>query len=91
MIYQLESDRRFPCRVRIGARVVGRVESEVQRWLADRIERYCAQASSPPVVFQHPWHFSAGTQEDRDDVARLDARRTREQSGVLRRRPLTSD
>ena len=90
MIYQLESNRRFPCRVRIGARAVGWVESEVQRWLADRIER-CRAQPSPPVVFQHPLHFSAGAQEDRDDVARLDARRTREQSGVLRRRPLTSD
>ena len=40
MIYQLESARRFPCRVRIGARAVGWVESEVQRWLADRVERY---------------------------------------------------
>jgi prophage regulatory protein len=42
MIYQLESTRRFPCRVRIGARAVGWVESEVQRWLADRVERYRA-------------------------------------------------
>ncbi len=42
MIYQLESARRFPCRVRIGARAVGWVESEVQRWLADRVERYRA-------------------------------------------------
>lgn len=91
MIYQLESKRRFPCRVRIGARAVGWVESEVQRWLADRIERYRAQTSSPPVVFQHPLHFSAGTHEDRDDVARLDARRTTEQSGILRRRPLSGN
>lgn len=30
MIYQLESDRRFPTRVRIGSRAVGWVESEVQ-------------------------------------------------------------
>ena len=42
MIYQLEADRRFPCRVRIGARAVGWVESEVQLWLADRVERYRA-------------------------------------------------
>jgi len=42
MIYQLESARRFPCRVRIGARAVGWVESEVQLWLADRVERYRA-------------------------------------------------
>lgn len=43
MIYQLESSRRFPARVRIGSRAVGWVESEVQLWLADRIERYRAR------------------------------------------------
>lgn len=42
MIYQLESERRFPARVRIGLRAVGWVESEVQLWLADRIEHYRA-------------------------------------------------
>jgi hypothetical protein len=30
MIYQLEAEHRFPTRVRIGLRAVGRVESEVQ-------------------------------------------------------------
>ena len=45
MIYQLESERRFPCRVRIGARAVGWVEAEVQSWLAGRIERH--RASGP--------------------------------------------
>ena len=45
MIYQLESERRFPCRVRIGARAVGWVEAEVQSWLAGRIEQY--RASGP--------------------------------------------
>jgi prophage regulatory protein len=39
MIYQLEAERRFPHRVRIGVRAVGWVESEVQAWLAIRIER----------------------------------------------------
>lgn len=42
MIYQLEAERRFPCRVRIGARAVGWVESEVQGWLAGRIQYYRA-------------------------------------------------
>ncbi|HWL64143.1 MAG TPA: AlpA family phage regulatory protein [Steroidobacteraceae bacterium] len=42
MIYQLESERRFPCRVRIGARAVGWVEAEVQGWLAGRIEHHRA-------------------------------------------------
>ncbi|MEO8313785.1 MAG: AlpA family transcriptional regulator [Pseudomonadota bacterium] len=42
MIYQLESERRFPCRVRIGARAVGWVEAEVQQWLASRLEHHRA-------------------------------------------------
>jgi len=48
MIYQLESERRFPCRVRIGARAVGWVEAEVQGWLAGRIERH--RASGPCIA-----------------------------------------
>lgn len=40
MIYQLEVERRFPSRVRIGLRAVGWVESEVQLWLASRIENH---------------------------------------------------
>jgi predicted DNA-binding transcriptional regulator AlpA len=40
MIYQLESEHRFPCRVRLGARAVGWVEAEVQSWLARRVEHY---------------------------------------------------
>ena len=39
MIYQLEAEQKFPHRVRIGLRAVGWVESEVQAWLAMRIER----------------------------------------------------
>lgn len=46
MIYQLESERRFPCRVRIGARAVGWVEAEVQLWLLGRIEQHRASMSS---------------------------------------------
>src|SRR5687767_3112388 len=38
VIYQLEADGKFPNRVRLGARSVGWVESEVQRWIAERIE-----------------------------------------------------
>jgi prophage regulatory protein len=44
MIYELEAERRFPTRVRIGLRAVGWVESEVQLWLASRIERHRARA-----------------------------------------------
>ncbi|MFT3906693.1 MAG: AlpA family phage regulatory protein [Steroidobacteraceae bacterium] len=42
MIYQLEAERRFPSRIRIGSRAVGWVDAEVQRWLALRIESYRA-------------------------------------------------
>ena len=38
MIYQLESEQRFPHRIKIGMRAVGWIESEVQAWLAQRIE-----------------------------------------------------
>lgn len=44
MIYQLEAERRFPARVRIGSRAVGWVNLEVQRWLASRIEHHRASA-----------------------------------------------
>ena len=37
MIYQLESDLRFPPRVKIGVRAVGWVDSEVHAWLIRRI------------------------------------------------------
>jgi prophage regulatory protein len=50
MIYQLEAEREFPSRVRIGLRAVGWVESEVQVWLANRLEKHRAQgngASAP--------------------------------------------
>jgi hypothetical protein len=43
MIYLLEAERRFPSRVRISLRAVGWVESEVQHWLASRIEQYRAR------------------------------------------------
>jgi prophage regulatory protein len=39
MIYQLEAERRFPCRIKLGLRAVGWIEGEVQKWLAIRIER----------------------------------------------------
>lgn len=46
MIYQLESQRRFPCRVRLGSRAVGWVEAEVQEWLAGRVEHFRARVDS---------------------------------------------
>jgi prophage regulatory protein len=37
MIYQMEAERRFPCRIKIGTRAVGWIESEVQEWLLLRV------------------------------------------------------
>lgn len=45
MIYQLEAERRFPSRVRIGQRAVGWIEAEVQTWLAEQIRRSRAAAA----------------------------------------------
>jgi prophage regulatory protein len=36
-IYQLQAGGRFPQRIKLGARAVGWIEEEVQKWLADRI------------------------------------------------------
>jgi len=36
-IYQLQAERRFPQRIKIGVRAVGWLEDEVRNWLADRI------------------------------------------------------
>ena len=52
MIYQLESERRFPARVRLGLRAVGWVESEVQLWLASRIEHHRADVT---WTVSRPW------------------------------------
>ncbi len=45
MIYQLEAERRFPSRIKLGLRAVGWIEGEVQEWLAVRIERSRGSAS----------------------------------------------
>ena len=37
MIYQLEANERFPRRVKLSERAVGWVESEVQKWISDRM------------------------------------------------------
>jgi prophage regulatory protein len=36
MVYQLESEGRFPRRVRIGLRAVGWVDKEIQAWVTQR-------------------------------------------------------
>jgi prophage regulatory protein len=37
MIYQLESERRFPIRVKLGPRAVGWIEGEVHAWVTNRM------------------------------------------------------
>jgi len=37
MIYQLQAERHFPQRIKLGERAVGWLESEVQAWLDTRI------------------------------------------------------
>jgi prophage regulatory protein len=39
MIYRLESEGRFPRRVKLGVRAVGWIESEVESWIRGRAER----------------------------------------------------
>jgi len=38
LVYQMQAERRFPQSIKIGVRTVGWLESEVQEWLAERIE-----------------------------------------------------
>jgi prophage regulatory protein len=45
MIYQLEAERRFPSRIKIGLRAVGWLQDEVQAWLEERVEG--SRGSSP--------------------------------------------
>jgi prophage regulatory protein len=39
MVYQLEAERRFPRRIKIGVRAVGWLDVEVQQWLAKQIKQ----------------------------------------------------
>jgi len=39
MIYQLEAERRFPRRIKIGMRAVAWIDGEVQQWVRQRIEQ----------------------------------------------------
>ena len=43
-IYKMQSEGRFPRRVKLGIRAVGWVEEEIQEWLAKRIEENDAPA-----------------------------------------------
>jgi prophage regulatory protein len=44
-IYQLEADKRFPRRIKVGDRSVGWIDREVQEWLADRVQRSRSESS----------------------------------------------
>jgi prophage regulatory protein len=46
MIYQMETDLRFPQRVKIGTRAVGWVEKEVNAWLMRRISKAAGLATN---------------------------------------------
>lgn len=39
MVYQLEAERRFPSRIKLGVRAVGWLEVEVQQWIATQVEQ----------------------------------------------------
>jgi prophage regulatory protein len=41
MIYRLESEGRFPRRIKLGVRAVGWIESEVEAWIRERAEHSC--------------------------------------------------
>ena len=42
-IYQLQAQKLFPSRIKIGARAVGWVEEDVQQWVAERVARSRAE------------------------------------------------
>lgn len=46
-IYQLQAEKQFPQRIRIGVRAVGWIESEVQQWVATRIAQSRAPNGNP--------------------------------------------
>lgn len=39
MVYQLESEHRFPKRIKIGMRAVGWVAEEIQEWLEQQVTK----------------------------------------------------
>jgi len=48
MIYQMQAEKRFPQRIKLGERAVGWLEREVQEWLAQRIEISRGKTSAFP-------------------------------------------
>jgi prophage regulatory protein len=49
-IYQLQADGRFPQRIKLGARAVGWLDEEVQRWLGDRIAESRRRTPVPGIT-----------------------------------------
>jgi len=39
MVYQLEAQRRFPRKIKIGLRAVGWLEADIQAWISTRIRQ----------------------------------------------------
>lgn len=52
-IYLMESQAKFPRRMRIGIRAVGWVEAEVQGWIADRVRPSRSTAHVPEIRTSH--------------------------------------
>jgi prophage regulatory protein len=48
MIYQMQAEKRFPQRIKLGERAVGWLEREVQEWLVQRIEFSRGKTAAPP-------------------------------------------
>jgi prophage regulatory protein len=46
--YQLEAEKRFPRRIKIGVRAVGWIQGEVQQWVVQRIERSRSSSARSP-------------------------------------------
>jgi prophage regulatory protein len=61
MIYLLESQERFPQRVKLGTRAVGWLESEVQAWLASRLYGSRTQQTAERGAVRDPSAVLHGT------------------------------
>jgi prophage regulatory protein len=52
MIYKLETEERFPKRIKLGIRAVGCLENGIQTWIAERL-RFVRSAPTPPASEIH--------------------------------------
>jgi prophage regulatory protein len=48
-IYLMMAEGAFPSSISLGARAVGWLESEIENWLGDRVEKSRANSSCPRV------------------------------------------